>query len=123
MKKQFLPKWLDKPVDKDYLSANDYLELLYGKKNARKWSKALKDAPMTSYLARDLLRASATPISEVQAFDWIKQEKEIASGTPLSPILLIRQENGQPLIIADGFHRLCAVFSVDQDTSVPCKIA
>ena len=69
MKKTMVPKWLDEPVDKDYSSARDYLELLYGSKKARRWSKDLKKAPMSKHLARDLLRASATPISEVQLFD------------------------------------------------------
>ena len=61
-------------------------------------------------------------ISEVQAFDWSKQQKEIAQGKPLSPILLVRQDNGGHLIIADGFHRMCALFAHDQEIKVPCKI-
>jgi hypothetical protein len=122
MKKPVEVKWLKQPADKDYAAAETYLQLLYGPKKARSWSKKLKAVPMAKYAAKDLLRASATPISEVEAFDWVKQHKEIAEGTPLSPILLIRQENGGPLIIADGFHRLCAVFGVDQQAPVPCKI-
>ena len=122
MKKPVVPKWLDQPDDKDYSAARNYTELLFGLKKARNYFKDFKDAPIAKHLARDLLRASATPISEVQAFDWAKQQKEITAGTPLSPILLIHQKNGQPLIIADGFHRLCAVFNADQDAAVPCKI-
>jgi hypothetical protein len=26
------------------------------------------------------------------------------------------------VIIADGYHRLCAVYSVDEDALIPCKI-
>jgi hypothetical protein len=26
------------------------------------------------------------------------------------------------VIIADGYHRLCAVYSVDEDAMIPCKI-
>lgn len=122
MKKPAELKWLDIPDDHDYEAAETYLQLLYGPKKARRWAKALKSAEMQKYAAKDILRASETPISEVQAFDWVKQQKEIASGTPLSPILLIRQEDGSALIIADGFHRLCAVFCADQEANVPCKI-
>jgi hypothetical protein len=27
------------------------------------------------------------------------------------------------VIIADGYHRLCAVYSYDEDAVIPCKIA
>jgi hypothetical protein len=122
MKKPVEVKWLDKPVDKDYLAAETFLQLLYEPKKANKWAAALKDAEMAKFAAKDLLRASATPISEVQAFDWVKQHQAIAEGKPLAPILLVRQDNGGRLIIADGFHRLCAVFCADQEALVPCKI-
>lgn len=123
MKKPVAPKWLDKPADKDFKAAETYLQLLYGPKRARRYSKKLADAGIEIYAAKDILRASETPISEVQAFDWAKQQSKIAAGEPLSPILLIRQDDGDHLIIADGFHRLCAVFCVDQEAPVPCKIA
>jgi hypothetical protein len=37
--------------------------------------------------------------------------------------LLVRQENGGSLIIAHGFHRLCPLFSPDEEIEVPCKTA
>jgi len=27
------------------------------------------------------------------------------------------------VIIADGYHRLCAIYSYDEDAVIPCKIA
>jgi hypothetical protein len=27
-----------------------------------------------------------------------------------------------PVIIADGYHRMCAVYAVDEDALIPCKI-
>ena len=122
MKKPVEVKWLDKLVDKDYLSAETFLQLLYEPKKAHKWAVALKNAKMAKFAAKDVLRASATPISEVQAFDWVKQHQAIAEGKKLAPILFVRQDNGGHLIIADGFHRLCAVFHKDQEALVPCKI-
>ena len=35
---------------------------------------------------------------------------------------LVPKNDGGPLIIADGFHRMCLLFSIDQEVSVPCKI-
>jgi len=54
-------------------------------------------------------------MSEIEAFDWTKQQKEIKEGKPLSPILIVKQDNGGHLIIADGFHRMCALFANDQE--------
>lgn len=122
MKKRAEIKWLGEPVSKDYSAAEMFLQLLYEPKKARLWAKKLKRAGMSQYAAKDILRASAIPITEIQAFDWTKQQEEIDQGTPLSPILIVRQENGGHLIIADGFHRLCAVFTSDQGINVPCKI-
>ncbi|TFW10161.1 hypothetical protein E4K72_02290 [Oxalobacteraceae bacterium OM1] len=115
-------QWLDAPADEEYAAAGRYLELLYEPKQARQLMKKLKRADMAEYPAKDILRASGISILTVQAYDWSKQENEIKEGDPLSPILLVRQENGAPLIIADGFHRLCAVFAQNEQIVVPCKI-
>ena len=122
MKKPITVKWLEQPDTKDYGAAETFLGLLFAAKQARRWAKELKRATMSSYAAKDLLRASGTPMSEVQAFDWSKQHEAIAKGEALSPILVVREGHGGRLIIADGFHRLCAVFATDQEIAVPCKI-
>jgi hypothetical protein len=36
--------------------------------------------------------------------------------------LLCRDERHGKLIIADGYHRLCAVYSFDEDAMIPCQI-
>ena len=115
-------KWLPEPAATDYDAAQSFLQLLYSSKKARRWAKELKRQEIDEYAAKDILRASGTPMSEVKAFDWSRQQKEIEQGKPLSPILLVRQDNGGHLIIADGFHRMCALFAYDQEVKVPCKI-
>jgi len=40
----------------------------------------------------------------------------------LSPLLLVRYPANGRVIIADGYHRLCAVYAFDEDVVVPCKI-
>jgi hypothetical protein len=37
--------------------------------------------------------------------------------------LLIRDPGNGKAIIADGYHRLCAVYSYDENAVIPCKIA
>lgn len=115
-------KWMPEPAPKDYEAAAAFLRLLYPARKVAGWTRELKRAKMSAFLAKDILRASGTPMSEVHAFDWSKQQKEIDRGTPLSPMLLVRQDNGGHLIVADGFHRLCALFANDQEVTVPCKI-
>jgi hypothetical protein len=28
-----------------------------------------------------------------------------------------------PLIVADGYHRICASYHLDENTDIPCRIA
>ena len=51
-----------------------------------------------------------------------KDRKKIHDGRKLSPLLLVRASTTGTVIIADGYHRLCAVYSVDEDATIPCKI-
>jgi hypothetical protein len=122
MKKKVDIKWLSEPADKDYPAAESFLLLYFKAKAARALVKKLKRAEMAEFAAKDIFRASETPIAEVRAFDWAEQKREIQQGAPLSPLLLVRQDSGRHLIVADGFHRLCAAFSTDEDVTVPCKI-
>ena len=48
--------------------------------------------------------------------------KKLLAGQKLSPLLLVRDTKNARVIIADGYHRMCAVYSCDEDTVVPCKI-
>jgi hypothetical protein len=115
-------EWLKKPADKDYAAAENFLQLLYRPKQAALLRQKLERAKMSEYAAKDILRASGASMPEIQAFDWTKQHKKIKRGAPLSPILLVRRDNGGQLIVADGFHRMCAVFMNDEEVSIPCKI-
>jgi hypothetical protein len=50
--------------------------------------------------------------------------KKINKGKPLPPVLLVRGEisRGIPLIVADGYHRICAICYFDESAPVPCRI-
>ena len=49
-------------------------------------------------------------------------QKKIESGIALSPLLLIRDAVHGKDVIADGYHRLCAIYSFDEDAVICCKI-
>jgi hypothetical protein len=41
-------------------------------------------------------------------------------GEALSPLLMVL--HGNDLVIGDGYHRLCSVYSFDEDAVIPCKL-
>jgi hypothetical protein len=122
MGKKSKNKWLSEPEKHDYPAAESYLTLLYDQKTAAKYVKALSRAPMTSFAAKDIFRASQLPLLGVTNSHVRKNHMKIAAGKKLSPLLPVRDPNIGRLIIADGYHRMCAVYLFDEDTPVPCKI-
>ena len=115
-------KWLKEPEKHDYPAAESYLTLLFDEETAAKYAKALSRAPMTSFAAKDIFRASQLPLLGASNSHVRKNQKKLAAGKKLSPLLLVRDLDHRKLIIADGYHRMCAVYSFDEDTIVPSKI-
>jgi hypothetical protein len=115
-------KWQDKPAKQDYTAAESYLSLLYPDEIVTPHIKALHDAPMSQYKSKDLLRASSLSPLGVSNSHVQRDRAKIHDGKMLSPILLVRDSPNAKLIIADGYHRLCAVYSLDEDATIPCKI-
>jgi hypothetical protein len=44
---------------------------------------------------------------------------KIKRGKKLSPVLLV---HGNPLWVADGYHRICASYHVDEKATVACRV-
>jgi hypothetical protein len=122
MSKQPKNNWLSKPEKHDYPAAVSYLSLIYDEKTAARFAKALAKAPMTAFKAKDIFRASRLPLLGITNSHVRKNQKKIAAGKKLSPLLLVRDPRNGKLVIADGYHRMCAVYLFDEDTLVPCKI-
>lgn len=115
-------QWLPEPEDKDYPAAESYLSLLYADAKAQGIVAKLKKAPPVKFKAKDIFRASGLSLLGISNFHVEKDQKKIKDGKALSPILLVRDETNGKIIIADGYHRLCAVYSVSEDEWIPCKI-
>jgi disulfide oxidoreductase YuzD len=47
---------------------------------------------------------------------------KIIQNEKLSPLFLFRDERNGELVIDDGYHRLCSVYTFDED-AVICRIA
>jgi len=114
---------LNEPEEHDYPAALSYLSLLYDERTAAAHADKLKRAPMTKFKAKDIFRSSGLPLLGVSNTHVDKDKKKIESGKELSPLLLVRDPANAKVLIADGYHRLCAVYSYDEDAVIPCKIA
>ncbi|KVG33880.1 hypothetical protein [Burkholderia diffusa] len=112
--------WLREPERHDYPAARSYLSLHFSRSTARALACRLRSAPMRSFKAKDIFRASGLTLLGVSNSHVEKNRSKIRDGKPLSPILLVRV--GERVIVADGYHRLCAVYGYDEDADIPCKI-
>jgi hypothetical protein len=82
----------------------------------------LRRAPIAEFKAKDIFRASGLSLLGVSNTHVEKDQRKIDTGQELSPLLLVRDSTHGKAIIADGYHRLCAIYSYDEDAIIPCKI-
>jgi hypothetical protein len=115
-------KWLLEPEDKNYPAAASYLNLFYDETTVRALTMKLKKTKISQFRAKDIFRASGLSLLGISNSHVEKDRNKIKDGKELSPILLVRDENNRKVIIADGYHRLCAVYSFSEDAYIPCKI-
>ena len=116
--------WKVEPEDHDYPAAEDYLTLLFEKKAAKKLVKKLKHGEIEWRKAKDLLRASGLSGLDKTNPHVAADLQKIADHKALSPVLLIRGDGarGRPLIIADGYHRICASWHTNENAPIPCRL-
>lgn len=117
--------WLEAPEEHDYPAAAAYLQLLATDAEISEAIAGLRVAATVRQKAKDLLRASQLPLLDAGNAHVAADLHKIARGRALSPILLIRGDlrSGSPLVIADGYHRVCASYHTDENTDIPCRLA
>lgn len=117
--------WGREPDEHDYPAATDYLTLLIGEAQADRVVATLRKAPLVTRKAKDLLRASRLPLLPQTNVHVRGDLKKVAQGKPLSPVLLVRGDllHDVPLTVADGYHRICASYYLDENADIPCHIA
>lgn len=113
-------EWMAEPELHDYDAAKSYLSLHYKEDDANALAVRLRFAPMSAFKAKDIFRCSGLSELSDKNKHVLKNLKKMVNGEKLSPILLVR--NGGNVIIADGYHRMCAVHIRDEDAWIPCKI-
>jgi hypothetical protein len=117
--------WKAAPTRADLDAADHYLSLLYPPAVASRLVRGLIRAPTRRATAKDLLRASNLALLGADE-SHVKQDlKHIRKGKALAPVLLVRGDmsHGIPLVVADGYHRICASCYFDEDAPVAYRIA
>jgi len=116
--------WLDAPEDHDFPSATSYLSLTLATDEVNDIVTRLQSAATVQFKVKDLLRASRLSLLDANDAHVKSDLAKIAHHESLSPVLLVRGDASQdhPLIVADGYHRVCASYHTDENTDVACRI-
>ena len=122
MAKKAKIKWLREPQEHDYPAARSFLSLTFEPQAAGQLTEDLQRAGMSEFAAKDIFRASGLSLLGVSNSHVQKDRETILRNEKLSPVLLVRDRSTGKVVIADGYHRLCAVYSFDEDAMIPCKI-
>jgi hypothetical protein len=112
-------RWKDDPEEHDFAAAEAYLSLSFPEAAASSIAEALRRATTTHRKAKDMLRAARLGLLPQTDPEVAKDLKKVARGDALSPVLLVR---GTPLLVADGYHRICASYHLSEDTDIPCRL-
>lgn len=115
-------KWLTTVEPHDYAAALSYLSIIYQPKKAARFVKGLRKAEYAAFKAKDISRASGLSLLGISNEHVDRDRNKIQRGVSLSPILLVRDSKNGKVVIADGYHRMCAVYSFDEDAFIRCKI-
>jgi hypothetical protein len=117
--------WKNDPEDHDYPAAAAYLSLVAPPETVALLVDRLRAAETIHQKAKDLLRASGLTLLATDNPHVASDLRKIRKGRELSPVLLVQGnlDAGRPLQIADGYHRVCASYHVDENTDIPCRLA
>jgi len=117
--------WTESPAEHDYDSASDYLSLLLPADTVQRVVQRLRAAPLVVRRANDLLRASGLPPLSERDPTVARKLRQLEKGRRLSPVLCLRGDlhGGVMLTVADGYHRICASYLLDEDAEIPCRLA
>jgi hypothetical protein len=116
--------WKREPEEHDFPAAGAYLSLVFPPSAASALVEGLRTAETETRKAKDLLRASELPLLPPKNPHVAGDLAKVSKGERLSPVLLVRGDavRGLPLLVADGYHRICASWHLNEDTDIPCRV-
>lgn len=115
-------QWLQEVEDHNYPAAASYLSIIYPESEVSEMIARFRKAPIVQFKAKDIFRASRLALVGVSNSHVEKDREKIIKGKGLSPILLMRDTRNARVVIADGYHRLCAIYEFNEDAIIRCKI-
>ena len=116
--------WRSEPDEHDYPAAREYLSLVLTPSVADRTVDCLRRAELATYKAKDLLRASGLALLPSDDPHVAADLAKVKKGHHLSPVLLVRGQLGAyALVVADGYHRICASYHLDENAEIPGRIA
>jgi hypothetical protein len=116
--------WKKKPEAEDYDGALSFLLLIYPEAKARRLLKLFRNAKTVEHAAKDLLRAANLSLLPRENAHVEEDLSRIHKSKGLPPVLLVRGDmtRGVPLVVADGYHRICAICYYDESAPIPCRL-
>jgi phosphatidylserine/phosphatidylglycerophosphate/cardiolipin synthase-like enzyme len=116
--------WEKAPRQEDFANAENYLSLVYEYRDANRLVQKLRHSKPVKREAKDVLRASDLPLLDKDDAHVASDLKRIGKKKKLSPVLLIRGDarKGAPMVVADGYHRICASNFWDENDLIACCI-
>ena len=102
--------------------SESFLRILYSEERVADMMSRFRSTAIVQFKAKDIFRASQLSLLGVSNLHVDKDRKKIQKGVSLSPLLLLRDEPNSRVVIADGYHRLCAIYEFDEDAWIRCKI-
>lgn len=117
-------RWKEAPEEHDYSAALLYLGLLMPVGQAKRVVVALRVEEPCAYKPPDLLRAAQLPLLPRDDALVTHNIEKVREGESLAPILLVRGNllEHSPLVIADGHHRICTAYYLNEDFEIPCRL-
>jgi hypothetical protein len=116
--------WKNKPESEDYKGALSFLSLIYPEAKTHRLMRLFRKAKTVEHAAKDLLRAGNLPLLPREEAHVEADLTRIRKGKDLPPVLLVRGNmvQGVPLVVADGYHRICAICYYDESAPIPCRL-
>ena len=115
-------KWLPDVEAQVYPAAESYLSIIYSAERVSSIMTNFRRAAVVQFKAKDIFRASELSLLGVSNSHVEKDRQKISTGKGLSPLLLLRDQQNSKVIVADGYHRLCAIYSFNEDALIQCKV-
>ena len=116
--------WQTDPQEHDFPAAANYLSLLMPQLAATALVNTPRDRPNSSLPGEGPASSEPAPLLKKTNAHVAGDLVKIRSGERLSPVLLVRGNIRQDfaLTIADGYHRVCASYWVDENADIPCRV-